>query len=318
MRQDRIFARILLIFSVTNVALAAPAVVRQRHLDVVAKAASEKRQEKRAPGDGATGETLPPEDHPIWGWLKNADPGPPSPDRTPGWPEPVSPPAMRIIPGQGWELPSFPTMHNIPAHGWPTSPSPPPTLASYVIPPAPQGEWRSSSFTDTSLTSSSEGPLLPPHHQDSAPVLTAASGPDRDPLPPSHHQDSAPELTAASGSNRDPLLPSHHQDSAPVLTAAPESGANRFISDSLKHKILVSSGVIGVIGGAAALAYGIQQWVQHPYVSPLPTLHPADIQPGHKHSDLRSSSVIPVKSFNLRVVMSSAVVQDAPATTEKD
>ena len=295
MRQDRIFARILLIFSVANVALAAPAVVRQRHLDLVAKAASEKRQEKRAPGDGATGETLPPEDHPIWGWLKNADPGPPSPDRTPGWPEPVSPPAMRIIPGQGWELPSFPTMHNIPAHGWPTSPSPPPTLASYVIPPAPQGEWRSSSFTDTSLTSSSEGPLLPPHHQDSAPVSTAASGPNRDPLPPSLHQNSAPELTAA-----------------------PESGANRFISDSLKHKILVSSGVIGVIGGAAALAYGIQQWVQHPYVSPLPTLHPADIQPGHKHSDLRSSSVIPVKSFKLRVVMSSAVVQDAPATTEKD
>jgi hypothetical protein len=34
MRWDRIIARILLIFSVANVALAAPAVVRQRHLDV--------------------------------------------------------------------------------------------------------------------------------------------------------------------------------------------------------------------------------------------------------------------------------------------
>jgi hypothetical protein len=71
------------------------------------------------------------------------------------------------------------------------------------------------------------------------------------------------------------LLPSHHQDSVPVLTAA--SGGNRFISDSLKHKILVSSGAIGVIGGAAALAYGIQQWIKHPYVSPLSTLYPADI-----------------------------------------
>jgi hypothetical protein len=55
------FARILLIFSVANVALAAPAAVppvRQRHLDV-AKAASE----KRAPGsgNGATGGDLPPE-----------------------------------------------------------------------------------------------------------------------------------------------------------------------------------------------------------------------------------------------------------------
>ena len=42
MRQDRIVARILLIFSVVNVALAAPAVVRQGHPDMT-RAASEKR-----------------------------------------------------------------------------------------------------------------------------------------------------------------------------------------------------------------------------------------------------------------------------------
>ena len=58
MRQDRIFARILLIFSVANVAIAAPAVVRQRHLDV-AKAASEKRRPGLA--NGETGGDLPPE-----------------------------------------------------------------------------------------------------------------------------------------------------------------------------------------------------------------------------------------------------------------
>jgi hypothetical protein len=58
MRQDKTLARILLIFSVANVALAAPAAVRQRYLDV-AKAASE----KRAPGsvNGETGGDLPPE-----------------------------------------------------------------------------------------------------------------------------------------------------------------------------------------------------------------------------------------------------------------
>jgi hypothetical protein len=49
MRQDKIFARILLIFSIANVAVAAPAAVRQRHLDV-AKAASEKRAS--GSGDG--------------------------------------------------------------------------------------------------------------------------------------------------------------------------------------------------------------------------------------------------------------------------
>ena len=42
MRQDKMFARILLILLVANVTLAAPAIVRRRHLDV-AKAASEKR-----------------------------------------------------------------------------------------------------------------------------------------------------------------------------------------------------------------------------------------------------------------------------------
>ena len=87
-------ARILLIFSVARVALAAPAVVRQRHLDL-AKAASE----KRAPGsdNGETGANLPPEsssrmpphDHytdgtDFWAWLT----GPPRlgpPGSEPEW-----------------------------------------------------------------------------------------------------------------------------------------------------------------------------------------------------------------------------------------
>ena len=70
MRQDKTFARILLIYSVANVAIAAPAAVRQRHLDV-AKAAPEKRasdsggdllpesSSAAVSGNGATGDPPP-------------------------------------------------------------------------------------------------------------------------------------------------------------------------------------------------------------------------------------------------------------------
>ena len=57
MRQDKTFARILLIFPVANVVIAAPSVVRPRHLDV-AKAASEKRA--TGSGNGATDD---------WAWF---------------------------------------------------------------------------------------------------------------------------------------------------------------------------------------------------------------------------------------------------------
>ena len=76
MRQDKTFARILLIFSVANVVIAAPSVVGPRHLDV-AKAASEKRA--TGSGNGATSD-LPPESSSSshgsptneWAWLDNA------------------------------------------------------------------------------------------------------------------------------------------------------------------------------------------------------------------------------------------------------
>jgi hypothetical protein len=57
MHRDKIIARILFIFSVANLALAAPAVVRQRHLDV-AKAASQKRGPPGS-GNGETGDSPP-------------------------------------------------------------------------------------------------------------------------------------------------------------------------------------------------------------------------------------------------------------------
>ena len=131
MHQDKILARIFLIFSVANIALAAPTIVRQRHLDV-AQAASQKRSENeetppesssRMPShDGLTNRwtqppaeppaepppapanritTLPP-GPPIW---DNNDLRPQSSSRLNGWlywldpaslPEPYSTAANRI------------------------------------------------------------------------------------------------------------------------------------------------------------------------------------------------------------------------------
>ena len=235
MRQDRIFAQILLILSVANVALTAPAIVRQRHLDV-AKAASGKRA-PAPPGsesldNGATEGNLPPKSPspmpphaPIWAWLEGAGSGPPSPASTPEWPEPVSPPANRIIPGQEQpKSPSPPATHiSIPAQWWLEPPSPP---GNRIIPA--QGEWRSLSFSDSSTSLFSGHPLLPPYGGSAA------------------------------------------------------SGANRFISDSLKHKLLVTSGVAGILVGAGGLAYGIHQWLKQPYVSPFSCGPPTE----YNHSEL--------------------------------
>ena len=69
MRQDKTVARILLIFSVVNVALEALAVVRQGHLDVVmdVTAASEKRlssdEESNFTPSGSSGSTSSGETH---------------------------------------------------------------------------------------------------------------------------------------------------------------------------------------------------------------------------------------------------------------
>ena len=73
MHQDKTFAKIFLILSVANVALAAPAVVRQKHLDV-AKAASEKRGQFLSTGPridvfGTGSSGMPPHEHyaDMWG-----------------------------------------------------------------------------------------------------------------------------------------------------------------------------------------------------------------------------------------------------------
>ena len=76
MRQDKTFARIFLIFSFANVALAAPAVARQRHV-YVAEAASEKRAQGPAIGStdasGTGSSRMPPFEHyaDMWGWANS-------------------------------------------------------------------------------------------------------------------------------------------------------------------------------------------------------------------------------------------------------
>ena len=73
MRQDKIIARILLIFSVANIALAAPVVVRQRHLDV-ARAASQKRGRPIPDYEETDGSSssMPPHDGLASGWVESS------------------------------------------------------------------------------------------------------------------------------------------------------------------------------------------------------------------------------------------------------
>ena len=85
MRQDKIIARILFIFSVANIALAAPVAVRQRHLDV-ARTASQKRGP--VSDNDETGDS-PPESSP---------PVPPHDGLSNGWAESSSAAASRIPP----------------------------------------------------------------------------------------------------------------------------------------------------------------------------------------------------------------------------
>jgi hypothetical protein len=204
-------ARILLIFSVANIALAAPAAVRQRHLDI-AKAASQ----KRGPGsdNGETGD-FPPE-------LSS-------------------------------RMPPHESGHDGPTNGWADSSS------AYDT----SDEAESSSAYDTSDEAESSSAATYDTSDEAPGALGLDNGETRDLATASSSSDSA---------HLGDLPPPPHQGSAPQSLAAPE--ADRPFRDTLTHKVLLYSGVAGVIGITAALAYGIHKWIKHPYVSPL---FPADI-----------------------------------------
>ena len=292
MRPDKTFVRILLVFSVANVAIAAPAEVRQRYLDVanLAKAASE----KRAPGsDGEETGGLPPEssppmpphgDHPTdmsrWAWLLWPDP----PDPSPAAENRIttqSSGASGLGNGATGNLP-------------PASLSPTPPHDS----PADKWAWlyrasppESSSTAENRITTQASGasgsgngatgdlPPMPPH----------------DSLPTNLDRPSSPESSSASENRITTQTPggtpsstgSAHVGDTPPLhwplgqgfvsesPAASEPEADGHFS--LPRKILLFLGSAGLIGGTAFSIYEAHQWLKNPYVSPLSPLPPADI-----------------------------------------
>jgi hypothetical protein len=327
MHQDKILARILLIFSVANIALAAPTVVRQRHLDV-AKAASQKRgsnsdneetgdiqpesssaaanritTQVSAPpvsGNGATGDIPPessshmsPHDGLTNGWaesssaanrittqasgplvsgngatgdlpLESSSHMPPHDGLTNGWAESSSAAANRLTP----LAPGSPMGNEAMGNLRPQSSSGWSYWLDHVSLPEPGSPaWGNAATGDL--------PPRPPHNSpsDEWALGTHVSSPGWSSSDGSTTQ--APGATSSSSSDSGhlgDLPPPAHQGPAPESLAAPE--ANGLFRDALTRKILLYSGVAGVIGGTAALAYGIHKWVKHPYVSPL---SPADI-----------------------------------------
>ena len=258
MRQDRIFARILLILSIANVALTAPQaeIVRQRHLDV-AKAASE----KRAPGfDGGETGDLPPEpsssiaphdlstDNSRWDWLLWPD----SPKSSSAAENHITTQASGA-PGSG--------------NGATGDLSPD---SSSRIPPQDKWAWlyhgaapeSSSAAAGLGNGAMSDLPPMPP--PDSRPTN---EGLDR--LSSDH------STTQASGATTPSLSGSVHSSASESESLSAQTEANRHFGNTLKDQILVSSGMIGII----AIAYGIHQLANHQYVSSLSPLSPADM--GH-------------------------------------
>ena len=236
MRQDKIFARILLIFSIANVAIAAPAVVRQRHLDV-AKAASEKRAppsgngETPQTGDGETPQTgdLPPD-------------SPPSRIPTPN------------SPSDDWEW-----FHRLSSK--PETPESSSAAENRINTQASGEPGSGDGAAGDSLPES--GSRIPPHNSPSDPLVWShvwtapMPSPDRITLAtPSSSSDSF------HWGESDPLLP--HLGFAPGPEAV----------DSIEHKVLHSLGALGLVGGTLAISYGIYKLTNHhPYVS---LLSPAD------------------------------------------
>jgi hypothetical protein len=110
MRQDKIFARILVLFSVGNVALAGTAVVRQRHLDV-AKAASEKRADELPPAQAPVDSARLPPHMNMWWELNGDHSAPPSPGAPP---ESSTAAANRIIATEGSPTSPPPPHQNFP------------------------------------------------------------------------------------------------------------------------------------------------------------------------------------------------------------
>jgi hypothetical protein len=198
MRRDKTVARILLIFSATNVVFASPAVVPQSHLDVT-KAASEKRTGSE---DGTTSGTtinLPPPES-EWHPLSSGS-------------HPLS-------------SESHP----------PSSESLPPTFEYY------EDMMRNFNGGSSAPGPQPESSSAPGHQSESSLV----PGPQ-------------PESSSSSSSYNNP-------------PAAVPAEAGRFITDEVKHKLILGGLVTTLVGSTAVFAYGVTELVKGLYVSLLSLL----------------------------------------------
>jgi hypothetical protein len=230
MRQDKTFARILLIFSIANVAIAAPAAV---HLDA-AKAASEKRA---GSGDGETSDSQPdsspgitPHENPTddWAWFHRLS-------SQPDVPESSSAAANRIA----TQSPGESGLGDGAAGG-----SPPESESHVPAQNGPSDEWVWKHDWTTP-------PRTP---QPSVDHITVAT-------PPS----SVSASDSAHWGELDPLVP-HLSYSPAGSWAASEAD----FMEPFERQVKVAAGALAVVTGTLAIAYGIHIWNNHHrYVSLL-------------------------------------------------
>ena len=278
MRRETAFAQVLLIISVANVALAAPTVVQQGHLN------------RNISAPDSLGD-LSPKSLPILSqqdWVPEPRMDSSSTGSSPDFWPPASPGpsyeygpriynywAQVYRPVRWWEQVSF------------SNPDSAPPSLSGSLPPSESVKSVPESVSNPAGSANPPEAVAPLTH-DGLSHVTAV---------PAAHGDPAPE----PGDPSDP--PSHH-DSAPAMT--PE--ADRFFNDGLKQKIKVLGVVFGVVGAVYGINKISDKVSSRAYVSPLFPRSPPNVKQSHNHFDLISSSVKPLVG-TLQVVMSSAVQQ---------
>ena len=239
MRRETAVAQILLILSVTNVALAAPAAVQQRHLNrkFLAPESLEDLPPKSPPGLS----------HHDWVPAPRMDSS--SSSSSPDFWPPTSPVAsVHYVPEVYY---SFAHAYQ-PVRWWEqvslSNPDSAPPSLSGSLPPSESVKSMPESVSDPAGSVNSPEAVAPSTHDGSSHVTAV----------PAAHGDPAPE----PGDPSDPL--SHH-DSAPAMT--PE--ADRFFNDGLKQKIKVLGVVFGVVGAVYGINKINDKVSSRAYVSPL-------------------------------------------------
>ena len=280
MRRDKILARILLIFSVANIALAAPAVGREIRLDII-EAALEKRDGKDKSTGGSVSGAAPELSD------SDSDASDYFPDDASFHDGPAYPYGVHSWGPVWWRVHSNLVPHNTYHDSGPLS-----SFASLQHQDSaaeslgmPEGWEPASSVRQDSASSVGSFPQgwepASPVHQDSA--SSAGSLPHGWEPAWTVHQDSASSAGQLS-QGWEPAAPAHqdsahelpsslpHQDSAPDDSPPGSSHQNlvppkstlsdKFFNDAMKQKIKVSAGVGVIAGISAGLIYGIHKLVK--------------------------------------------------------